>query len=238
MGFLDQNEKTDPKLTSELSQDDLRNHGDSGHHPSHTYVDLALDVESFIQKHRLERPAVIGHSMGAKTAMTLALRYPNLVSKVVAIDNGPIHLPLKSYFPNYLQGMAKANDAKVKSHLEADMILRQYESSPSVRLWLLSNFVKSKDQPHLQLRIPLDILEKAMGPLGDFPDKDSSLKFRSPTLFLRGLQSHYVPDSAFPLISSLFPQSKIVDIDCGHWIVQDRPEEFKKVVVDFLQADE
>jgi pimeloyl-ACP methyl ester carboxylesterase len=67
-----------------------------------------------------------------------------------------------------------------------------------------------------------------MGPLGDFPDKDGTMKFNSPTLFLRGLQSHYIPDSAFPLISSLFPKSKIVDIDCGHWIVQDRPEEFKK----------
>ena len=65
---------------------------------------------------------------GAKTAMTLALRYPNLVSKVVAIDNGPIHLPLKSYFPKYLQGMAKAEGAKVKSHLEADAILREYET--------------------------------------------------------------------------------------------------------------
>ncbi|OGE56236.1 hypothetical protein PENARI_c003G02016 [Penicillium arizonense] len=199
---------------------------------------MALDVESFIQNHGLERPAVIGHSMGAKTAMTLALRYPNLVSKVVAIDNGPIHLPLKSYFPKYLQGMAKAEGAKVKSHLEADAILREYETSPSVRLWLLSNFVKSKDQPHLHLRIPLDILEKAMGPLGDFPDKDAFLKFNSPTLFLRGLQSHYIPDTAFPLISSLFPQSKIVDIDCGHWIVQDRPEEFRKAVVDFLRDEE
>jgi pimeloyl-ACP methyl ester carboxylesterase len=65
---------------------------------------------------------------GAKTAMTLALRYPDLVSKVVAIDNGPIHLPLKSYFPKYLQGMAKANNAKVNTHLEADEILREYEA--------------------------------------------------------------------------------------------------------------
>ncbi|KAJ5771220.1 uncharacterized protein N7511_003271 [Penicillium nucicola] len=194
---------------------------------------------------------------GAKTAMTLALRYPNLVSKVVAIDNGPINLPLKPYFTKYLEGMAKANDAKVRSHLEADEILREYESSPTVRLWLLSNFVKSKDQPHLQLRIPLDILKNAMGPLGDFPDKDGPFKFNSATLFLRGLQSHYIPDTAFPLISSLFPQSKIVDIDCGHWIVQDRPEEFRKgnhylvqwlqdlllifnslAVVDFLQDEE
>lgn len=99
---------------------------------------------------------------------------------------------------------------------------------PPVRLWLLSNFVKENGSPFLRLRVPLGILEEAMGPLGDFPYSDGNVKFQGPTLFLRALQSNFIPRSSFPLISQFFPQSKIVDMDCGHWIVQEKPEQFKE----------
>lgn len=64
---------------------------------------------------------------GAKTALTLALHAPDLISNVVAIDNGPIHLPLTEEFPRYLRGMAKVEDMQVRTHREADRILKEYE---------------------------------------------------------------------------------------------------------------
>jgi pimeloyl-ACP methyl ester carboxylesterase len=67
-----------------------------------------------------------------------------------------------------------------------------------------------------------------MGPLGDFPYRVGNVTFQGPTLFLRALQSNYIPRSSFPLITQFFPQSKIVDMDCGHWIVQDRPKQFQE----------
>lgn len=67
-----------------------------------------------------------------------------------------------------------------------------------------------------------------MGPLGDFPYNVGNVTFQGPTLFLRALQSNYIPQSSFPLISQFFPQSEIVDMDCGHWIVQDRPKQFQE----------
>ncbi|GAB1199606.1 hypothetical protein APSETT444_008961 [Aspergillus pseudonomiae] len=109
--------------------------------------------------------------------------------------------------------MEEVQDARVKSHQEGDKILSRHE----------------------KLRVPLDALRAAIGPLGDFPHKDKPVQFPKPALFLRALQSHYIPESSFPVISSFFPQSHIVDIDCGHWIVQERPEEFRKAVVQFLQ---
>ncbi|KAJ5257272.1 hypothetical protein N7478_013376 [Penicillium angulare] len=86
---------------------------------------MALDVKSFIQTHQLQRPTVIGHSMGAKTAMTLALGSPDLVSDVVAVDNGPIEQPLSPEFKKYLDAMAKIESADVSNHLEADRILAE-----------------------------------------------------------------------------------------------------------------
>ncbi|CRG90005.1 Ankyrin repeat, PH and SEC7 domain containing protein secG [Talaromyces islandicus] len=118
-------------LSNDLSKQvftvDLRNHGDSAHHPKHDYMEMALDVASFMESHGLERAILIGHSMGAKTALTLALHAPDLVSEVIAIDNCPVHLPLTEEFPRYLRAMAKVRDAKVKTHREAETILKSHE---------------------------------------------------------------------------------------------------------------
>jgi hypothetical protein len=93
----------------------------------------------------------------------------------------------------------------------------------------LSNFIKQDGSPYLRLRVPLEILKNAMGPLGDFPyDIGNVPAFQDPTLFLRALQSNFIPQSSFPLISKFFPKSKIVDMECGHWIVQDKPQQFKE----------
>ncbi|KAJ5672382.1 Alpha/Beta hydrolase protein [Penicillium longicatenatum] len=239
LGSKRENRHVSRLLAKDLTRDvytlDLRNHGDSGHHPKHTYSEMALDVKSFIETHQLQRPTVIGHSMGAKTAMTLALGSPDLVSKVVAVDNGPIELPLSPDFKIYLKSMAKVQSMRVTTHREADKILQDFVTSPSVRLWLLSNFIKEKDASHLKLRLSVDILKDALGPLGEFPYATGSGKFSNPVLFVRGLQSHYVPETAFPLMSSIFPRSEIFNIDCGHWVVQEKPEELRQAIVRFLQ---
>ncbi|KAE8381182.1 Alpha/Beta hydrolase protein [Aspergillus bertholletiae] len=242
LGSKRENRGVGKVLAQDLSRQvfclDLRNHGDSGHHPKHDYTEMAKDVEHFIKTHELNNAMLIGHSMGAKTALTLALQSPDLISKIVAIDNCPIHLGLTEEFPRYLKAMEEVQDARVKTHQEGDNILGKYEESPSVRLWLLSNFVRERDSPYLKLRVPLDVLTTAIGPLGDFPLKGKSVQFTRPSLFLRALQSHYIPESSFPVISSFFPLSHIVDIDCGHWIVQERPEEFRQAVVQFLKDND
>ncbi|EED21200.1 alpha/beta hydrolase, putative [Talaromyces stipitatus ATCC 10500] len=214
---------------------DLRNHGDSGHHTIHNYMAMALDVEAFIKSREYKSVTVIGHSMGAKTACTLALHAPDLISNVVAIDNGPVRIPIPTDFQKYLHALSEVNKAKIRTHSEGERILAQYEESAAIRLWLLSNFVKDHHhRPYLKLRIPVDILSTALDPLGDFPyTSPESVKFQKPTLFLRSHQSHYLPDHALPLIRSFFPQSQVVDMDCGHWVVQDRPEDFRR---DFLRS--
>jgi pimeloyl-ACP methyl ester carboxylesterase len=108
-----------------MSQD-LRNHGSSPHNRTHDYIHLAKDVEAFIAKHDLRRPTLIGHSMGAKTAMTIALRQPSLIANLIAVDNAPVDAALKSDFRSYVKGMQEVEKAKVKKQMEADQILKPY----------------------------------------------------------------------------------------------------------------
>ncbi|KAH8426751.1 alpha/beta fold hydrolase [Aspergillus melleus] len=135
-GFLG-SKRENARVSRLLSQDlsrrvfalDLRNHGDSGHHQRHDYMEMALDVESFIKKHKFESATVIGHSMGAKAALTLALHNPDIVSNVVAVDNGPIALPIPSDFKRYMEGLAEVEQAHVRTHAEGERILAKFEEA-------------------------------------------------------------------------------------------------------------
>lgn len=76
----------------------------------------------------------------------------------------------------------------------------------------------------------------ALDHMGDFPYKDpEKASFNKPVLFVRGTQSKYVPDEALPIIGRFFPRFEMADIDCGHWVISEKPEEFRRVVVDFLK---
>ncbi|KAK2787196.1 hypothetical protein FQN53_005620 [Emmonsiellopsis sp. PD_33] len=244
LGSKRENRSVSSLLAKDLSTQvfalDLRNHGDSGHHPKHGYMEMALDVEAFIKGHGFKTASVIGHSMGAKTALALALHSPELVSSVVAVDNCPIRLPVPDEFKKYLTALAAVERSKIRTHLEGDKILAEYEESPTIRLWLLSNFVRDKKLPHLKLRLPLDILRTAIGPIGDFPystEDEPKKVFHGPTLFIRAQDSFYIPHSAFPVISSFFPHSQIKNVACGHWVVQELPQQFRQMVVDFLRTE-
>ncbi|RQM04889.1 hypothetical protein DH86_00002675 [Scytalidium sp. 3C] len=172
---------------------------------------MAEDVAHFIEQHRLTEPTLIGHSMGAKTAMTLALRSPDLIRDIVSVDNAPIDAALLGSFAKYIQGMKKIEQQGVTRQGEADRILAEYE----------------------------EILGTGLDNLGDFPYKNPDEKrFNKPALFVRGTKSHYVADEAIPIIGRFFPKFELVDIEAGHWVISEQPEAFRKAVVEFLKPKE
>jgi pimeloyl-ACP methyl ester carboxylesterase len=82
---------------------------------------------------------------------------------------------------------------------------------------------------HHKFAIPLGTLSKALDNLGDFPFKDpDEARFEKPALFVRGMQSKYVPDEVLPVIGKFFPRFEVVDIDAGHWVISEKPEEFRQ----------
>lgn len=201
---------------------------------------MAADVADFIRQHGLKETTLIGHSMGAKTAMTLALHEPDLVANLVAVDNAPVDARLASDFARYIQGMKKIDEAAVTRQAEADKILEPYEKSLTIRQFLLGNLHRPADGSNTQkFRVPLHILAKALDHLGDFPFKDpNDVRFVKPALFIRGTQSKYVPDEVIPLIGQFFPKFELVDVDCGHWVISEKPEEFRRAVIEFLEPKE
>ncbi|KAL2133557.1 hypothetical protein VTI74DRAFT_2169 [Chaetomium olivicolor] len=221
---------------------DLRNHGESPHHQRHDYPAMAADVADFIRQHGLKEPTLIGHSMGAKTAMTLALHEPDLIANLIAVDNAPVDARLGSDFARYIQGMKKIDEAGVTRQADADKILEPYEKNITVRQFLLGNLHRppSPDgngtQNVQKFRVPLSILAKALDHMGDFPFKNpNEVRFVKPALFIRGTMSKYVPDEVIPLIGQFFPMFELVDIEAGHWVISENPEAFRKAVIRFLE---
>ncbi|KAL7930551.1 Alpha/Beta hydrolase protein [Trichoderma chlorosporum] len=215
---------------------DLRNHGESPHDPRHDYLAMTEDILAFIDQHGLKEPTLIGHSMGAKTAMAVALRSPETVARVVAVDNAPVDVTLGRAFASYVRGMKKIQEAKVTRQSEADAILQEYEESLPIRQFLLGNLSRSQEDGIQKFRVPLDILGRSLDHLGDFPYKNpDEARYTKPSLFVRGTQSKYVPDDVLPIIGQFFPRFRLADVDAGHWLISEQPEAFRQAVVSFLQ---
>ncbi|KAK5729421.1 hypothetical protein LTR17_011951 [Elasticomyces elasticus] len=218
---------------------DTRNHGDSSHDSRHDYTALAEDVELFLQEHKLEKSALIGHSMGAKTAMTIALRNKVSIGSLIPIDNAPVDAALKSDFGKYVQAMKRIEDAGCKRQSDADAILAEYEDSLPIRQFLLTNLVRDSETGMLKFRIPIKYLGSALDNMADFPFKDpDEARYNGPTLVVRGTKSHYIADEMLPTIGRFFPKFQLADVEAGHWVVSEKPEDFRKAVVDFLSQEQ
>ena len=206
----------------------MRNHGDSTHHTQHNYTCLAEDVENFIQHLRLEKPTLIGHSMGAKTVMTVALRNKVPIANLIPVDNAPVDAALHSDFAKYITGMRRIEDTTIHRQSEADAILKDYEDSLPIRQFLLGNLVRRKDGTQTW-QIPIKILANALDNMADFPFTDpDAVRYEGPTLVVRGTKSHYVADEMLPVLGRFFPKFELVDIESGHWVISEKPEEFRK----------
>ena len=213
---------------------DLRNHGDSPHHPTHDYTSMSVDVEHFIKTNNIEKPTLLGHSMGAKVAMTLVLRQPSQYSGLCPVDNSPIDAALKSDFGTYVKAMREVEDKEAKKQSEADQILQKYNIELTIRQFLLTNFVRQTDGSYA-FRVPLQTLTKSLPAMADFPYRDpDDTRYEGPTLFVRGTESHYIADETLPLIGRFFPKFELLSFKCGHWVMSEEFEEFRTGFVEWV----
>ncbi|KAF5113355.1 hypothetical protein DV495_002501 [Geotrichum candidum] len=212
---------------------DLRNHGDSPHDETHNYPALAADVENFIAEQGLQQSILIGHSMGAKTAMAVALRSPELVKAMICVDNSPADGKLSSAFPRYVEGLKQVEAAHVKTSKQAYKILAEYEKSLTIQHFLLSN-LKKQHHGNYHFRVPLDILGASLNNMADFPFRADESRYDGPSLFIRGLRSKYASEDTFKAMKSFFPNCEIRDIDSGHWVISEKPQEFIAAVESFV----
>ncbi|KAJ7506598.1 Alpha/Beta hydrolase protein, partial [Mycena galericulata] len=196
---------------------DLRNHGASKHVKPMTYKAMAADVVHFIQKHSLSDVSLIGHSMGGKVAMTVALSSlpASTLSKLIVVDIAPARGELSDEFKSYISAMKKIEAAKVSNRKEANQILQEYEKNPDVRAFLLTNLIQHPNGSHF--RIPVDLIGDSIGELGSFPFNPEETQWKGETLFIKGSKSKYINRHNIPLAEQFFPAMSVEELETNHW---------------------
>ncbi|QBM91072.1 Pimeloyl-ACP methyl ester carboxylesterase [Metschnikowia aff. pulcherrima] len=223
---------------------DLRNFGDSPHTERLDYPSLAADVERFVMEQNFaQKPIFVGHSMGAKTVMALALRRPEMPKMVVSVDNAPVAtLAVQSLFPKYIRQLRYSLEAEKRTKMsEVDADLALVEPAKEIRQFILKNVKLGGKSDVCRSKIPLSVISDAVvkGNIANWPYDHNVAKWtKGPTLFVRGTNSNYVPDEAIADIANYFPNFEIRDIEAGHWVISEKPAEFMDVLREFVERKE
>ncbi len=210
---------------------DLRNHGASGHSPEMDYPHLAADLVRLLDARGVDTAAVIGHSMGGKAAMWLALTEPARVSQLIAVDIAPVRYDHD--FGHLLSAMRDSPLAELQTRNQADQWLSKAIPESGLRQFLLQNLVSEKGR--YRWRIDLEYLRHAMPVLLDFPALDGVPPYRGEALFVGGSRSRYILTEYTGTITRICPRAQIEIVqDAGHWVQVDQPERFMEIVTEFL----
>ncbi|NWI86495.1 ABHDB protein, partial [Pitta sordida] len=214
---------------------DARNHGSSPHSPEMTYEAMSLDVQHLLSRMGIAKCIVLGHSMGGKTAMTLALQRPDLVERLISVDIGPSSTAILSEFSAYVTAMqavkVPAGLSRSAARQLVDEQLQPVVKQPPLRQYLLTNLVEVEGR--YVWRTNLEAISQHLAAIMDFPVFHKP--YPGPTLFLAGSDSRYISSRDYPEIQRLFPKAEIQYIQgAGHIVHQDKFEEFVTAVLNFL----
>jgi esterase len=209
---------------------DARNHGRSPHDPRFDLEVMAEDIGHFMDQHGVASAALLGHSMGGKIAMQCAMTRPDGVGKLIVVDIAPRGYPHDH--DELLDALETIDLTRFSERGEVEGALTQSVPRKAVRQFLVKNLRRDQSGGLVwKMNLPV-IRENYAAIAGDVPAKG---EFRGPTLFIRGGRSSYVRDDDQELILKMFPDVKIHTIrEAGHWVHADAPEEFIRVVGEFL----
>jgi pimeloyl-ACP methyl ester carboxylesterase len=212
---------------------DLRNHGASPHAPAMDYAAQAADIAETLAALSVERAVVLGHSMGGKAAMMLALTRPELVERLIIADIAP-----RPYAPALRAVVAALQASPLHAGLtrqEADQALRAAVPEAPIRSFLLQNLRFETVPP--SWRIGLAEIATAMPAIEDFaPPPDA--RFDGPALAMAGALSPYIRAEDHAAFRALFPRIRFVSIPrAGHWLHAENPQGFSAALEEFLASD-
>lgn len=210
---------------------DQRNHGQSPQSVEFDYKLLTEDLEEFIQEHAIQKPVIMGHSMGGKAAMNFAIKYPGQLSKLIVVDIVPKAYPV--HHDAILDGLKAIPLTGLGSRNEADKILSDYVPEPAVRQFLLKNLSR-KNEGGFEWKINLEAIDRNIEQMG--VGLIFSGKYDGPSLFVKGKKSNYYGDDDEALIKTIFPKAEFAALDTGHWVQAEKPDEFSKLVLNYLAA--
>ncbi|PJG85839.1 alpha/beta fold hydrolase [Conservatibacter flavescens] len=208
---------------------DLRNHGESFHTPDMNYSLMADDLYRLIQHLKLNKLILIGHSMGGKTAMTFAARYPELVEKLIVIDIAPVSYQEK-WHTRVFEGLFAVKQAAPETRQQARPILAQHIQEESIIQFMLKSF---DNQTTEKFRFNVTALFQNYNTLMDWQSVSPCLV---PTLFIKGGDSPYILPEYRTTILAQFPHSTAFTISgSGHWVHAEKPTHVVRAIEKFLE---
>lgn len=209
---------------------DMRNHGDSPRTATHTYPDMAVDLAEVIES--LGGPVdLMGHSMGGKAAMQLALTRPDLIRRLVVADIAPVTYDHDQ--TRHVDAMQAVDLSTITTRAEADAALAQGVPDPALRAFFMQSLDLRSHPPRWKLN--LAVLKSQMPHIVGWPGTEG--QFDAPALFLTGAESHYVRPEHRETIRALFPKARFAKIPgAGHWLHAEAPRAFEETVRVFLEA--
>ena len=216
---------------------DLRNHGHSPWVSRMDYRVMAADLAALMDDQGIVRANLVGHSMGGKVAMWLALTAPERVGSLVVADIAP-----RTYASRHgllVRALTALPLHEIKDRRDADTRLATVIQSAPVRAYLLQNMVQDQASNVAgrgwRWRLNLEVLAHSLEGILGFPDT-RDMKFLGPTLFIHGGRSDYVTGDGLPRIRALFPRATLRGIpNAGHWVHADQPDAFFNAVTGFLK---
>lgn len=208
---------------------DMRNHGKSPHSDEFSYELMADDLLEYLDQHEIEKPLIIGHSMGGKVGMQFAVLNDVRVGKLVVADIAP-----KPYKPHHDQILDALNDLdldNIDSRSEAEEKFK-IKDEGTRQFLLKSLYWKEKGQ--LAWRFNLPVITREVEKVGEALPPQAI--FQGPTLFVRGGKSWYIKDEDMEEIEAHFPSANLETVEgAGHWLHAEKPKEFYKVVSEFFE---
>ena len=216
---------------------DLPNHGASDWTEEFDYVEQAdLVAEHLRSTAASDGPInLVGHSMGGKMAMTLTLRHPDIVSRLVVVDISPVARESDGEFEHLLSSLLLLDVDAISSRGEAHEQLKEQIPQDMVRGFLLQSLARTdngfKWLPNLEL------LQASLPIIADFPDFGDT-QFEGPVLWIAGEKSDYIQDEFASTMRELFPRTTQTTVkNAGHWVHSEQSQVFTEVLKHFLSAD-
>ena len=211
---------------------DLRNHGLSPHSDEMDYLAMANDIVELMATLKIQKAHLIGHSMGGKVAMQVALTHSELVDKLVVLDIAPVSYPARH--TQILEALNAVKNADISDRKQADLIMQPYIEELGVRQFLLKSLYKN-DEGKFVWRFNLSVLDNKYSTITDNINANNSCLCE--TLFIKGNDSDYILAEHRDAINALFKNvsAKIIH-GAGHWLHAQKPQAVNKAINDFLTA--
>ena len=213
---------------------DQRNHGRSFHSNDFDYDLMASDLLELTNQLGFSKFHLIGHSMGGKTAMKFAIKFPEKIKNLMIVDIAP-----KAYPPHHqviLDALFEVHNSEINARKEAEEIMGKHIQELGVKQFLLKN-LERKDDNTFGWRINLEGIASKIENVGT--PLDSTEKYNGFTLFVRGNESNYILDEDKANLKYHFPNSKLLTIkNAGHWVHAEQPQIFINTIKEFLKFTE